>query len=176
MAEIAGPTTDEERPSFDSVLRECQQEYVESLREPGRVTNLFRDHYDADVSALPRSPSASHKRRLMAEVLAAAGRLAASRSVRLLLLAIPAVSDVSDGHPRRVDPARFPEYRPSGLTDGIEEIARTARLPVVNFFGPFREKSGAALFYPIDGHWNVAAQALAARLVAERITSDGLLP
>jgi hypothetical protein len=183
-----GPTAGKPGASIEAVLRECQREYADSRRRPGRVTNLFRDHYDADVSALPRSESASYKRRLMAEVLAAAGRVVATRSVPvagsvlttrsvpLMLLAIPAASDVSDAHPHRVDGSRFPEYRPETLTDGIEEIAGELGLPVVNLFGPFRERRGAALYYPIDGHWNAAAQALAAQLVADRIVAEALLP
>jgi hypothetical protein len=144
------------------------------MRGAGRVTNLFRDHYDADLSVAPRSDAAVYKRRLMAAVLAAAGRAAAARSVPLLLLAIPAGSDVSSTDPRRVDPKRFPEYRPEALTDAIEEIAALARIPVVNLFHAFRGEGGP-LYYPMDGHWNAAAQALAARVVADRIGAEGLL-
>jgi lysophospholipase L1-like esterase len=171
-----GRAAAEQAASTDAVLRDCQQEYEDALRFPGRVTNLFRDHYDADVSLRPRSDSAAHKRRLMAAVLAETGRRAAARSVPLLLVAIPAGSDIAPAHPHRVDPARFPEYRPETLTDGIEQIAALGGLPLVNLFGPFHERRDRALYYPIDGHWNDAAQALAARLVAERITADGLLP
>jgi len=96
--------------------------------------------------------------------------------VPLLLVAIPAGSDISTTHPHRIDGARFPEYRPQALTDAIEEIAAATRLPLVNLFEPFRERRDRVLFYPIDGHWNAAAQALAARLVAERIAALGLLP
>lgn len=171
-----GPAAGEEAASTESVLRECGQEYDDALHRPGRVTNLFRDHYDADLAAWPRSDSARYKRRLLAEVLAEAGRRAAARSVPLLLVAIPAGSDISPNHPHRVDGARFPEYRPQALTDAIEEIAAGAGLPLVNLFGPFHEHRDRVLFYPIDGHWNAAAQALAARLVAERIAASGLLP
>jgi hypothetical protein len=112
----------------------------------------------------------------MAAVLAEVGRRAAARSVPLLLLAIPAGSDIAPAHPHRVDPARFPEYRPATLTDGIEEIARPTGLPLVNLFGPFHERRDRVLYYPIDGHWNATAQALAARLVTQRIADLGLLP
>jgi lysophospholipase L1-like esterase len=177
-AEINGPDTaaTDDTSSTDAVLRACQQEYDDALRRPGRVTNLFRDHYDADVSVRPGSESARYKRRLMAEVLAEAGRRAAARSVPLLVLAIPAGSDIVPGHPHRVDPARFPEYRPEGLTEGLEQVADEIGLPLVNLFGSFHERRDRALYYPIDGHWNTAAQELAARLVAERIAADGLLP
>jgi len=175
-AEINGPDPTEQVASTDAVLRECQQEYEDALHHPGRVTNLFRDHYDADVAVRPRSDSAAYKRRLMAALLAETGRRAAARSVPLLVLAIPAGSDIAPAHPHRVDPARFPEYRPEALTDGIEEIARETGLLLVNLFGPFHERRDRVLYYPIDGHWNVAAQDLAARLVAERIAADGLLP
>jgi len=170
------PAATDEAASTEGVLRECGQEYDDALRRPGRVTNLFRDHYDADLAAWPRSDSARYKRRLLEEVLAEAARRAAARSVPLLLVAIPAGSDISPTHPHRIDAARFPEYRPQALTDAIEEIAAATRLPLVNLFGPFRERRDRVLFYPIDGHWNAAAQALAARLVSERIADSGLLP
>jgi hypothetical protein len=171
-----GPAATDEAASTEDVLRECRQEYDDALHRPGRVTNLFRDHYDVDLAAWPRSDSARYKRLLLAEVLAEAGRRAAARSVPLLLVAIPAGSDISPTHPHRIDGARFPEYRPQALTDAIEEIAAGARLHLVNLFGPFHEQRDRVLFYPIDGHWNAAAQALAARLVAERIAASGLLP
>ena len=110
----------------------------------------------------------------MAAVLTAADRAADARSVPLLLLAIPAGSDLSATDPHRVDASRFPEYRPEALTEAIEEIAGQARIPVVNLFHPFRA-AGGPLYYPMDGHWNAAAQALAARLVADRIAAEGLL-
>lgn len=177
-AELDGPepAAAEQVASTDAVLRLCQQEYEDALHHPGRVTNLFRDHYDADVSVRPRSDSAAYKRRLMAAVLGEAGRRAAARSVPLVLVAIPAGSDVAPAHPHRVDSRRFPEYRPEALTDGLAEIAEETGLPLVNLFGPFHDRRDRVLYYPIDGHWNVAAQALAGRLVAERIAALGLLP
>jgi lysophospholipase L1-like esterase len=163
-------------PDVPAVLRDCQREHEEALRDPARVTNLFRDHYDADLAALPRSESARYKRRLLAAVIAAAGGLAASRSVPLLLVAIPAESDVADTHAQKVDAAAYPDYRPSGLTDVLAEIASEAGVPLVDLFAPFRERRAAGLFYPLDGHWNAVAQDLAARMVAERIAADPLLP
>jgi lysophospholipase L1-like esterase len=170
------PAATDEAASTEGVLRECRQEYDDALRRPGRVTNLFRDHYDADLAVWPRSDSARYKRRLLAEVLAEAGRRAEARSAPLLLVAIPAGSDVVPGHPHRIDATRFPEYRPQALTDAIEEMAAAARLPLVNLFDPFHEQRDRDLFYPIDGHWNAAAQALSAGLVAEKIAALGLLP
>jgi len=170
------PASAAETATTEAVLRDCEQEYADAFRRPGRVTNLFRDHYDADVCVRPRSDSAAYKRRLMAAVLAEAGRRAAARSVPLLLVAIPAGSDVVPNHPHRIDGARFPEYRPAALTDAMGEITARLRLPLVNLFAPFHERRDRQLYYPIDGHWNAAAQALAARLTAERITADGLLP
>ena len=171
-----GPAATDEAASTEGALGLCQREYDDALRRPGRVSNLFRDHYDADLAVWPRSDSARYKRLLLAEVLAEAGRRAAARSVPLLLVAIPAGSDISPTPPHRVDGTRLPEYRPQALTDAIEEIAVGARLPLLNLFGPFHERRDHVLYYPIDGHWNVAAQALAARLVAERIAADRLLP
>ena len=170
------PASAAQTTSTEAVLRDCEQEYADALRRPGRVTNLFRDHYDADVCVRPRSDSAAYKRRLMGAVLAEAGRRAAARSVPLLLVAIPAGSDVVPNHPHRIDEARFPEYRPAALTDAMAEVTAELGLPFVNLFGPFHERQDRQLYYPIDGHWNAAAQALAGRITAERIAADGLLP
>ena len=179
-AGVSGYGPDQILARLDSDLAGLQPDLVilalYAVRRPGRVTNLFRDHYDADLAAWPRSDSARYKRLLLAEVLAEAGRRAAARSVPLPLMAIPAGSDISPTDPHRIDGARFPEYRPQALTDAIEEIAAGARLPLVNLFGPFHERRDRVIFYPIDGHWNVAAQALAARLVAEGIAAFGSPP
>jgi lysophospholipase L1-like esterase len=161
--------------STDALLRECEREYADARDRTGRVTNLFRDHYDADVAAQPRWDCAVYKRRLMAAVLAAASRTTAARSVPLVLVAVPAGSDVSETDPHRVDASRFPEYRPEALTDALEEAATAARIPVVNLFGPFRASNASPLYHAIDGHWNAAAQAMAADLVADRITAEGFL-
>ena len=161
--------------STEALLDECHREYDESLRPAVVVTNLFRDHYDADVSVLPRSYSAAYKRDLMAAILAELGRVARARSMPLLLVAVPAGSDISEADPHRVDAARFPEYRPQALTDTLDAAARAAGLPLVNLFDPFRARQPAPLYYPLDGHWNTAAQALAADLVADRIDAEGLL-
>jgi len=161
--------------STEALLDECHREYDESLRPAVVVTNLFRDHYDADVSVLPRSSSAAYKRDLMAAVLAELGRVARARSMPLLLVAVPAGSDVSEADPHRVDASRFPEYRPQALTEALEEGARAAGLPIVSLFDPFRARRDTPLYYPADGHWNPSAQALAADLVADRIDREGLL-
>jgi lysophospholipase L1-like esterase len=154
-------------------LRECESEHAAFARA-GPVTNLFVDHYDADVALRPASASARSKRALMRGVLARMREEAARAGAPLLLLAIPDFRDLCVDCPHRVEAAGYPDYRPSALTDGLAEIAGAEGIPLLNLFGAFQERP-QALYHPRDGHWNEAGQALAARLTAARIGEAGWL-
>jgi lysophospholipase L1-like esterase len=153
-------------------LGECRGEYA--ARGSGRVTNLFLDHYDADVALQPDSEAARYKRALMGGVLAAMREEAARAGVPLLLLAIPDFRDLCTDCAHRDEARSYPDYRPSALTDGLDEIARAEGIPILDLFGPFQGRA-AELYHTRDGHWNEAGQALAARLTAERIAETGWL-
>jgi SGNH hydrolase-like domain, acetyltransferase AlgX len=76
----------------------------------------------------------------------------------------------------RVDRAAFPEYEPSRLSAEAAAAGRRQGLPVVDLFGPFLEAGADRLYYTHgNDHWNAAGQDLAARLVAERVVSEGWL-
>jgi lysophospholipase L1-like esterase len=153
-------------------LRECEGEYA--ARASGRVGNLFGDHYDADVALRPDSESARYKRGLMRGVMARLRATAGRAGVPLLLLAIPDYRDLCAGCPHAVEARAYPAWRPSALTDALEEIARAEGVPLVNLFAAFAERPDA-LYHSRDGHWNEDGQALAARLTAARVAEEGWL-
>jgi hypothetical protein len=154
-------------------LRECESEYAAQARG-GPVTNLFVDHYDADLALRPASEAARSKRALMRAVLARMRDEAARATAPLLLLAIPDYRDLCTACADREETGGHPDYRPTALTDGMEEIARAEGIPLLNLFGAFQDQA-AALYHVRDGHWNEAGQALAARLTAARVAEEGWL-
>ncbi len=158
-------------------LRESVAEYKEYILDGNNsVSNLFEDHYDADISLTPNSESSQYKRMLMDRVIEKMKRTAAARGVPLMLLIIPAPFDVVDNYTVTVDARKYPEYRRSELSDVVEGIARKQQLPYVNLFRPFREHGADSLYYVFDNdHWKAEAQQLAAGVVADYILQQHLL-
>ena len=138
------------------------------------VRNFLADEYDADVSVQPDSPSARYRVLLMARVLERIRSLADQSGARLFVLIIPEQCDVKGGCAVSAARGRYPGYRPSGLTDALESIARSEGIPYLNLFEAFRQTE-TRLYHPADGHWNSSGQQLAARLSADMILRDGLL-
>ena len=138
------------------------------------VRNFLADEYDADVSLQPDSPSARYRVLLMARVLERIRGLADRSGARVFVLVIPEQCDVKGGCAVSAARARYPGYRPSGLTDALESIARSEGIPHVNLFEAFRQTE-TRLYHPMDGHWNASGQQLAARRSADMILRDGLL-
>ena len=138
------------------------------------MSNLFGDHYDADLALRPDSEPARHKRALLRAVLARMRGAAASARVPLLLLAVPDHRDLCADCPHRAEARGHPAYRPPALTDGLEEAARAEGVPMLNLFGAFQERADV-LYHARDGHWNPEGQALAARLTAARVAQEGWL-
>jgi lysophospholipase L1-like esterase len=153
-------------------LRECEDEYA--ARDSGLVSNLFADHYDADLALRPDSDSARYKRELLRAVLAGMRDTAAAARVPLLLLAVPDHRDLCTDCPQRAAARGHAGYRPAALTDGLEEAARAEGIPLLNLFGAFQERA-ESLYHARDGHWNPEGQALAARLAAARVAREGWL-
>lgn len=162
---------------MDLWLRESQEEYQDYvINGDNGVRNLLEDHYDADVSLTPRSASSQYKRILMDRVIEKMQQVANSRSVPFLLVVIPSPFDVVDNYAVAVDTQKYPEYRPSELSEVVEDIARRHQIPYVNFYKPFREHGASPLYFVVDNdHWNAAGQRLAAELVAAYIKQHHLL-
>jgi hypothetical protein len=162
---------------LDAWLSQSREEYDEYVTKgDNSVRNLLEDHYDADVSLTPNSESSRYKRILMNGVIEKLEEITAARSTPLMIMIIPAAVDVVDGYTVSVDPAKYPEYRRSELTDIVEQIAGKHQLPYVNLFGPFREHGAGSLYYVTDNdHWKPEGQQMAASLVAEYIRRQHLL-
>ena len=165
---LAGTGPSDAPRTLEWALQECRREYAHHLAEPGRVSNLFLDHYDADLALEPASEPARHKRRLLQATLTRVRDVAARNRVPLLLVVVPDWRDVCGDCPHRRDAARFPGYRPSALTDVVVEIARAEGLPCSNLWDEFQRRP-EAVYLPRDGHWSEEGQAVAARLVGARI-------
>jgi len=155
----------------------CRKEYQEIVvqgRSP--VTELLRDHYDADVSLKPGSPPARYKRALLEAVLGRIGGMASAAGVRALVVVIPSPIDVCDAYDVKVDPAVFPDYEPERLSREAATAAQRQGLPFVDLFVPFHAAGADRLYYHHgNDHWNAAGQDLAASVVAERVVAEGWL-
>ena len=141
------------------------------------VTNVFIDHYSADVSLRPDSESAIYKTRLMNAVLQRTTDIAHGAGVQLVLLFIPHPFNVADEYDvGRVQANRFPQYDRRNLIAPLEEWARVNDVPFVSLFDLFRKRDANALyFHGGDDHWNAAGQKLAAETVAEYLVDNQLL-
>ena len=155
----------------------CRREYEEIVvRGQDSVTELLRDHYDADVSLNPGSPAARYKRALLEAVLGRIDGVTASAGVPALILVIPSPIDVCDGYDVKVDPALFPEYAAKHLSEEAAAAAQRQGLPVVDLFETFFAAGADGLYYHHgNDHWNAAGQDLAASLVADRVVAEGWL-
>ena len=138
------------------------------------VEHLFGDPYDADLSLAPESASARYKRDLMEGVLARLADTAARHQTPIVFLLIPSAYDTAP-HFDHPDPAEFPEYRPSALTDALAIAATRRGLAFLDLF-PVFHASARPLYLRADEHWNAAGQALAADQLAALVRSRGLLP
>jgi hypothetical protein len=157
-------------------LAQCREELASYSRDD-TVTNLLDDHYDADLSLQPDSAAAAAKRALMAAVLSRMSQVAQSAGVPVLFVLLPSPIDVCESYDlATVDPKRWPEYQRDAKTDWLAGIAVGLGVPCVDLFDPFRRHDPEKLYFGgCDNHWNDAGQALAARLVAERIRELDLL-
>jgi hypothetical protein len=166
--------------------------YIESSRErtaasfagylaenPGdRIAeHPFHDYYDADIAMLPQLASAKLKIDLMEKVLLRLRALAAQSATPLALLILPSAIDVCEHYDMRVDTARYPQYERERLSGTVEALAARAQIAHLNLYQPMRASNACAFYFDGgDGHWNDAGQAFAARLVAQFIEDQRLLP
>ncbi|MEW6746684.1 MAG: SGNH/GDSL hydrolase family protein [Planctomycetota bacterium] len=166
---------------MESALADCEREFLELPNDnlngrASEVSDLFMDHYDADLALDPRGRSSQYKMRLMEQVVTRMKSTAESLGVSVLLLLIPHPIDVCDGYDlAQVDPARFPEYERSQLTDVLVRIALRQGVPYVNLFPEYRARDANELyFHGGNDHWNDAGQELAAEIVKDFILSHEL--
>ena len=162
---------------FQESVEMCRREYDEVVvRRNPLISDLVKDHYDADLSFFPGSDAATYKRALMEAVLREVRATAVKEGVPVLVLVVPSPIDICDVCEVVVDRQKYPDYDRRRLTSVTAEAARRAGLPVLDLFDPFREAGADGLYYRHgEDHWNPAGQDLAARLVGERIVAEGWL-
>ena len=156
---------------LDAWRLQAQKEYENFVLESdNQVHNLFLDGYDIDISTAPQAGSSRLKAALMEGIIDRIQRIAAKQSIPLIFLIIPSPIDVLDRWDVSVDAARFPEYRRSALTEGVERIVNERNFYYLNLFEPFRTHQPENLYYHgLDDHWNARGQRLAATLTVDYI-------
>jgi len=180
----AGPNKRQRKPrspeaSVQTYLNKAKAEYEDAvLAGSTKVGDLFADTYNADVSLTPGVPSARYATMLMDRVLVRIAHVARSHGVPVLFIFIPAATDVCigpqwSGWARAV--AAYPGYRRDGLTTLLSRMAEQSGLEHLDLFRPFETAGASALYFPKDGHWNPAGQALAAELAKNHIITRRLL-
>jgi lysophospholipase L1-like esterase len=157
-------------------LEMCEEDYRRIVLQGERaVDSVFRDPYDADVALLPDSPAAACKRELLEAVLGRWRQAAATARVPVLAVVVPPAIDCG-AFDVKVDRAAYPRYAADRLSHVAAEAARRQDLPVLELLQPFLAAGADGLYqHQDDDHWNARGQDLAARLVAERLLSDGEL-
>jgi hypothetical protein len=153
-------------------LRMNEHEYQAYTSPTAAAFSHFVDHYDYDVALHPGGEAPRTKLRLMREVLHAARELAAAKHVRFLLVIQPSSRDLTENvAPNFTHMARYPDYRRTGLTRAIEDIARSLHLDYVNLFEVFERNHPERLYFDGDDHWNDEGQRIAAEEAARYITA-----
>jgi GDSL-like Lipase/Acylhydrolase family len=179
------PRTREEMQTFlRKTVEDRQAEYRDFVSNRNlRVTAPLEDMLDADVLVEPESESALYKVHLIVRVLERTYEVAQARKVPILFLVIPHPLDIGNNFPgfrasdeSVIDPAEFPAYRRSGVSDVLAQHLSARHIPFVDLFPVFREHRTEDLYLPFgDDHWTGAGQRLAAQTVAEYLASHALL-
>jgi lysophospholipase L1-like esterase len=168
------------RARVDADLQQGIEEYRQYITQgDDTVHDLYSDPYNADVSVAPSSDSARYKVAMMEQIMRRMAEVAARNDAALLFVLIPSPIDATDEHESgEVDPAKYPEYRRSTLTDILAQICRKNGFRVVDLFGPFWERRADELYLKgNDDHWNARGQAYAAErgsgfVIAQELLGD----
>ena len=169
---------DARQARVDADLKQGIDEYRQYVIEgDNAVHDLLRDPYNADISLAPTSASARYKIAMMEQIMRRMNETAAKIDAPLVFLLIPSPIDAAAVHESgEVDPAKYPEYRRSTLTDILEQICRRNGFRVVNLFGPFWQRRADDLYLKgMDDHWNARGEAYAAELMGEFLRAQNLL-
>ena len=113
----------------------------------------------------------------MTAVIGRAKSFADSHGIAFVVLIQPSSRDMTTyTEPNHVDYTEYEAYKPTNLTDFAEQSARSVGAAFVNLFQPYADNDPDKLFWTDgDTHWNNEGQVLAARVVAEYLTSNGLV-
>jgi len=153
-------------------------EFAEYMSNDGllRLDNIQSDHYDADVTVQPTEESARYKLSLLDAVLAETIEFLRAQGVPLVLVIVPSPIDACVAYDWQVDIAKYPNYDRRMLSGAVAETSRRLDALYVNLFDSFAGSDCNDLyFHHGNNHWNERGQALAAKIVAERIRAGGVL-
>jgi hypothetical protein len=165
-------------PYMQWYLSAGPDEYSEFVRERNfEVRTLFEDYYDADLAIHPEWESSVFKRRLMKLVLARIQSDCAKHRVPLVAVVVPSSVDLCPRFEIHVDPAQYPTWSPTRLTDTFVAILSDLGVHCVDLCAPFQAAGPEPLYLgPEDFHWSAAGQELAARLVADAVRAWRVWP
>ncbi len=176
-AQPSGPQNASASDYIDWYLKCAQQEYSEFVEQRDDVVRaLFDDYYDADVAIRPDEPSARFKQRLMQRVLERVRNDCAARGVKLLVVVVPTSVDLCPGFGIHVDPARYPSWSPTRISDACATILAGLEIPFLDLTSAFRAAGAETLYMGRgDFHWNAAGEELGAQRSAACVRERALL-
>ncbi len=178
---IPDDAADPRRAWVDAVVEIAHEEYEDHVvRKNPIVTNVYIDHYSADLSTDPQSPSGRYKAQLMQLVLHRIFEACKLEEIPVVLVAIPHVMDLTNEYAiAEVDRTKYPRYHPRNLIDPLIEAARTSSVAAVDLFEVFRSwpngRTRDLYLNGADDHWNPTGQAVAAEAVRDTIVKNDLL-
>jgi hypothetical protein len=170
--------TTRDAPYLTWYLRAARAEHL-AASGPGNpvVQALFEDYWDADLALEPASASATHKRRLMAALLARFKEVCTERQLPLFVVVIPSAIDAARSHPVTVDDSLYPAYEPKALTASLALALERASIAHTDLFETLSVEGGDWAFHLAgDFHWSPAGQGAAAATVAEALARWPGLP
>jgi len=158
-------------------LDDAERERQASLKQGTGEAAIFHDGEDVDIAIHPGSESARHKVRVTAAVLRHLEQVVRASGAELAYVVIPPPGDLIPGYDvYHVDPRRFPGYSPAHLHEAALTVLQPGGATVVDLYESFTSRDPASLYLRTDDmHWSPQGQDLAARIVADSVTTRGLL-
>lgn len=177
---MSGMKPGEDYPAFRDYMpwalekgEQAYQDFVVAHNDT--VKAIMGDHYDADIAVHPDSPSARYKLAVMERVLAAWKSTLAERNIPLLFLIIPSPIDVCAKYDFSVDSVQYPMYDRRRITREVEGMAQRQGLRSVSLWDSYLATGGCGMYFKNgNNHWNVAGQALAAKITADSLFALGI--
>ena len=158
-------------------LRAQREEYRAHRAGETLAFGLQRDVYDADVALFPESESSQYKLRLMGAILKTMKARCTAAGIPFVCVVVPGGVDLDPDNLLRIDPVRYPGYRPARLSELAAKASEDQGIPTLNLFGPLSEEAGHRDLYvgPVDPHWNAAGMELGARAFVEFMDQQGFV-
>jgi len=148
---------------------------ISYLMEPGKVTSLTEDHYDADTSINPKSTSALLKINLMDKVIKSISDKLRIKGIPLYILIIPSPIDVCVKYDWQVEIKKYKNYKRNNLTSLLSKSANRYGIKFLNLFDNFKgENCNNLYFHYGDNHWNDLGQEKAALLMSQKINNASI--